>query len=586
VGNGGKIYAMALSADNHWLAVGGWMAEGYGVNDEAVANIRLYDFASGTLVALLKGHRKSVVSLAFSPNGRWLVSGAADSNAILWDVKTQTLHQRLSVHPDDINVIYAVAFTPDSQRVVTGGLNHSLNLWRVADGYLIQTINMFNKELIANSLIRHRNQILDVVVAPNNRIIAGSLDHSIRFWDGDTGRSLGILVDDVGKEITSLGVSTDGAFLLAAVGLQESETHLYRLSDGKRLEHYREHDNIVLATALSPNSRWAAAAGGSDNSIHIWPIPQDKRHYRLGGVGNTIWAVGFDPDSGSIFWGKTLDKKNINHRGPLEFQLHLPNSDAPLRTSSLGSPQRLNQEEVQQNTTNNNFIRARSHNQDWRLTHQQGGYYNHNAILNIERQNETVAQIIRDATTGYDHRAYTFTRDSQSIISGGSNGALTLYDRNGNNPRSFIGHTSDVWSVAVSADGRFLVSGSADHTVRLWNVETQELLMTLFHGRANTEDAQEWVTWTPQGYYSASVNGDSMIGWQINRGLDHAADYVTAAQLKKHFYRPDIIADALRLGSAKLAVVRAQDTSYTLADLLKKPPPRFVNIRPPHPFYK
>jgi len=77
-----------------------------------------------------------------------------------------------------------------------------------------------------------------------------------------------------------------------------------------------------------------------------------------------------------------------------------------------------------------------------------------------------------------------------------------------------------------------------------------------------------------------------MIGWQINRGLDHAADYVTAAQLKKHFYRPDIIADALRLGSAKLAVVRAQDTSYTLADLLKKPPPRFVNIRPPHPFYK
>src|SRR5712692_8278629 len=76
-GDEGKIYAMALSPDRRWLAAGGWMK----VPQESGHVIRLYDFTTGKLVALLKGHSNVVHALAFSPDSKRLVSGSSDLTA-------------------------------------------------------------------------------------------------------------------------------------------------------------------------------------------------------------------------------------------------------------------------------------------------------------------------------------------------------------------------------------------------------------------------------------------------------------------------------------------------------------------------
>jgi WD40 repeat protein len=76
-GNEGKIAAMALSQDERWLAVGGDISGGV---------IRLHDFKSGTIRRLLTAHEHSVRGLAFSHDGRLLLSGGADNIAMLWDV--------------------------------------------------------------------------------------------------------------------------------------------------------------------------------------------------------------------------------------------------------------------------------------------------------------------------------------------------------------------------------------------------------------------------------------------------------------------------------------------------------------------
>ncbi len=209
------------------------------------------------------------------------------------------------------------------------------------------------------------------------------------------------------------------------------------------------------------------------------------------------------------------------------------------------------------------------------MSHRKGGDYGLNAILDIKNQNRTIASIKRGSTDGYGHTSYTFTPNGETIISGGGAGVLTAYQRNGSKIGDYIGHTGDVWAVAVSADGRFLLSGSGDQTVRLWNLRTRENLWTLFHGNNG-----EWVVWTNSGYYASSPKGDKMIGWQINKGVDKAADYISAAQLAQHFYRPDIIDAAIKLGSAKQALAQAENTRFNLDILTGKVPPKFQIISP------
>ena len=161
------------------------------------------------------------------------------------------------------------------------------------------------------------------------------------------------------------------------------------------------------------------------------------------------------------------------------------------------------------------------------------------------------------------------------MISGGDTGNLTAYSLDAKKIGDFVGHDGDIWSVAPSPDGTYLLSGSLDQTVRLWNLKTSELLVTLFQ-----DSNGEWVMWTPQGYYAASGPGSEMIGWQINRGAEHEAEYVTAAQLRKSLNRPDIVTRAIQLASAEAAVKEANGTNFKLADLSPSPCRACASSRP------
>jgi hypothetical protein len=199
--------------------------------------------------------------------------------------------------------------------------------------------------------------------------------------------------------------------------------------------------------------------------------------------------------------------------------------------------------------------------------------------LSIQQNGGTQATITMDRGTQGTIRCYTFTPSGEIVA--GARSVLELYDSSGKRKREFIGHTGEVWAVAVSPDGRYLVSGSNDQTVRLWNVGTGELLVSFFIG-----SDREWVAWTPAGYYKASPGGDKLIGWHVNKGEENAAEYYYAYQYRRKFYRPDVLERILEEGSVEKAVAAANaarpgvQQEVSISQIVRMEPPK-VNIISP-----
>jgi WD40 repeat protein len=542
-GDAGKIFAMALSPDGKWLAAGGYAGTFTGSKpreDEEAHKIRLYDFASGELKALLKGHENVVFSLAFSPDGTRLISGSADKTAIIWGVSPVTapgdgakaaptilmpLH-RLQGHTAQI---YAVGFSPDGARAVTGAYDNDLRLWHDADGQEIAVMK------------GHADKVRSVAVAPDGTIASGDASGEIRLWNGETGAFLRTLAQQR-RGVGSLSFSPDGRTLLSGFGAGSGVygCHVWDIGTGHERATYGEHDNTVFATTINRDGRWAAT-GNFHGEIHIWDLRTGKRRaapdstpLTLSGTGKPAWAAGFSADGKAIGWGNQNSNPGgttpANDRGPLQFALALP-----LGSENLGTPTQLGEAAAK------NFRRAVDEQDGWSLAHRKGGAYGYNAILGIKQGERVAASIERGPTDGYRHRSYSFTPDGQTIISGGNNGFLAAYDRAGKMLGDFVGHESEVWAVAISPDGKYLVSGSADQTVRLWDAKTRALLATLFRGSDG-----EWVIWTPEGFFAGSDKGAERVGWHINQGPDKEARYVTGAQLRKFFFRPDLVAEKIK----------------------------------------
>jgi WD40 repeat protein len=549
LGDAGKIYAMALSPDGKWLAAGGSLAAFTGDNHKDIGAIRLYDFASGRLEVLLKGHENAVLGLAFSPDSQRLISGSEDRTAMIWDVAAGKALHKLEGHMDRI---YAVGFTSDGARAVTGSDDHELRLWSAEDGALLKTMT------------GHGDKVRSLAVSFEDRIASGDRSGEICLWDGRTGAFIKMLA----KQETTVGAlsfSPDGKTLLSTCGYGPCASHpqiIYDAASGREITTYREHDNIVIAAAISPDRRWAATGGGNNNEIHIWDSRTgarrqgpDERPLILDGSGRRVWAVGFSADSRQIAWGNSwMQFDPTNGYGPLQRTLTLPSGQA-----APSGPRELDAETVKF------FLRAETRRGDYSISHRKGGDYGFDAILDVKQGGKVRVSIEREATDGYQHRAYSFSPDGETIISGGSFGVLAAYDLNGKKLGEFVGHEGDVLAVASSPDGRYLVSGAADQTVRLWNLKTRELLVTLFEG---SDD--EWVMWTPQGFYAASPGGAKLIAWQVNKGPEHAACAVSGEQLYKRLNRPRLLARAIELASAEAAIQESpEERGFKLADLLQ-----------------
>ena len=86
-----------------------------------------------------------------------------------------------------------------------------------------------------------------------------------------------------------------------------------------------------------------------------------------------------------------------------------------------------------------------------------------------------------------------------------------------------------------------VISGGKGKVIHIWDLKKIKPLMNpilnLFVGRYNNE----WIIWTPKGYYNASKNGEIYLGYHLNHGEGHEAEFLEISKFRKELYRPKLI---------------------------------------------
>lgn len=251
---------LAFAPDGKTLAAG---------RDDAGEAI-LWDLATHKVRAILRGHRRQVLALAFSPNSRILATSCLNPDILLWQVDTGKPWGRLTWTARvvaDLDSRWQLAFTPDGKTLIGAGLRGHMNLWDLATGK------------VTRLYYRHEN-IHGLALSPDGRTLAFVDDYTIYLFDMLTHEKRAVFESHMPKRhCEPLAFSPDGRTLKA--GRFDDYTTLFDLAGVKGVKTPDAAALARLWSRLGPGK--APDAYGAIRTLSAFPrqtVPFLRQQFR------------------------------------------------------------------------------------------------------------------------------------------------------------------------------------------------------------------------------------------------------------------------------------------------------------------
>jgi len=444
-GHNASVKAVAFTKDGKYLLTGS--------RDKT---IKLWDIASGREIRTFFGHESTINDLALSPDGTQFLSSSADKTARLWEIATGKLLQTFKGHED---LLTAVDFNPNGKQVITAGYDNEAILWDIKSGEKLKTFRVNPDKGIGYGV--------NVAFHPDgNTVVFGNDNRSAMLYNvatGDTLQEIKPAKGWCGGCATFVDFSNDGKKLLKG-----SKGHSLELLDAATGEvektFVKKWDEF---TSVDLSSNGSVLMTGEDT---LKVFSQNGKllfnNFRLHSM--PITDAVFSPD-GKIIATASDDQsvKLINAKtGEL-----VKTIEGYLKQADKGGL------DYDPNSRWEYYIKKYTDLKNDVEISPDGKYLVKGKIGSTARMWEIQTGVIKQEFRGHSKAVLcmNFSDDGKRLLTGSADNTIKLWDvATGQELATFKGHRELVFSVRFSKDQNKVISGSWDGTVRIWDAKTYE----------------------------------------------------------------------------------------------------------------
>ncbi len=454
---GVPVFAVALSPDTQYLATTG------SVPDSPDCQTHIWKVATGDLIQSLKHGANGVRAVAFSPDGKWLVTGGQEEVVQIWNWQAGIVVRSLSGFT---RMITSIQFSKSGNCLAASSREGITRVW--------DTETWREKRLLTG----HTGSINSVSFSPDEHLLASAgEDNTCRLWNVDPTIRDPFVFHQAGPVCVAT-ISPDGN-RIACCGPGNPLVCVRNVETGELLMEYEGYTLDLLCGDFSPDGHWFAA-GGNDRMVRIWDSHSGDLLKTLSGPLTGVRTIMFSQDSqwlacgennGLIHVWKTEDWSEISCWMGAEDELMDVAWSPDGKMLAIGQ---MSPEVTLWDPFSKHFLRTLSGHTDAI----QSVLFSPDSHYLATASNDSTA-ILWDAHTGehlVDYRGHSvfviclaFSEDVNRLFTAGEDNTCKVWEtQSGRELITLRGHTQPVHHLSYSPPSRLLASGSRDQTVRLW----------------------------------------------------------------------------------------------------------------------